>query len=144
MKKLMALFIATLLALSCAAMDADSPVYLALDGVVYEACPTDGGFIPDLGAMLALIEKSAGRKPDIIIGKPYREIAEYLIERTGVPREKIAMIGDRLYTDIETGIRSGMLSVLVMSGETTREMLASSATRPDYTFDRLCDMNPLL
>ena len=45
----------------------------------------DGGFIPDLGAMLALIEKSAGRKPDIIIGKPYREIAEYLIERTGVP-----------------------------------------------------------
>ena len=30
--------------LSCAAMDADSPVYLALDGVVYEACPTDGGF----------------------------------------------------------------------------------------------------
>ena len=44
MKKLMALFIATLLALSCAAMDADSPVYLALDGVVYEACPTDGGF----------------------------------------------------------------------------------------------------
>lgn len=104
-------------------------------------CPTDGGFIPDLGSMLALIEKSAGRKPDIIIGKPYREIAEYLIERTGVPREKIAMIGDRLYTDVATGVNNGMISVLVLSGETKREQLSGSTIQPDLVasgVDELC------
>ena len=91
--------------------------------------------------MLALIEKSAGRKPDIIIGKPYREIAEYLIERTGVPREKIAMIGDRLYTDVATGVNNGMISVLVLSGETKREQLSGSTIQPDLVasgVDELC------
>ena len=56
----------------------------------------------------------------------------------------MAMVGDRLYTDIETGLRSGMLSILVMSGETTEEMLAKSETVPDLKFGRLADMIPLL
>ena len=56
----------------------------------------------------------------------------------------MAMVGDRLYTDIETGLRSGMLSILVMSGETTEEMLAESKTVPDLKFGRLADMVPLL
>ena len=54
------------------------------------------------------------------------------------------MVGDRLYTDIQTGVNSGMLSVLVMSGETTPDMLAASAVKPDLVFDRLSDMIPLL
>jgi ribonucleotide monophosphatase NagD (HAD superfamily) len=54
------------------------------------------------------------------------------------------MVGDRLYTDIETGLRSGMLSILVMSGETTEAMLAKSQTKPDLKFGRLSDMIPLL
>ena len=107
-------------------------------------CPTENGFMPDIGAIIAFIEASTGRRPDLIVGKPNTGIVEAAVRRTHIAPAQMAMVGDRLYTDIETGIRSGMLSVLVMSGETTPEMLASSVTRPDYTFDRLCDMNPLL
>lgn len=107
-------------------------------------CPTENGFMPDIGAIIAFIEACTGRRPDLIVGKPNTGIVEAAVRRTHIAPAQMAMVGDRLYTDIETGIRSGMLSVLVMSGETTREMLASSATRPDYTFDRLCDINPLL
>lgn len=107
-------------------------------------CPTENGFMPDIGAIIAFIEASTGRRPDLIVGKPNTGIVEAAVRRTHIVPAQMAMVGDRLYTDIETGIRSGMLSVLVMSGETTPEMLASSVTRPDYTFDRLCDMNPLL
>ena len=107
-------------------------------------CPTENGFMPDIGAIIAFIEASTGRRPDLIVGKPNTGIVEAAVRRTHIAPAQMAMVGDRLYTDIETGIRSGMLSVLVMSGETTREMLASSATRPDYSFDRLCDINPLL
>ena len=54
------------------------------------------------------------------------------------------MVGDRLYTDIETGLQSGMLSILVMSGETTEAMLEASSTVPDLRFGRLADMVALL
>ena len=54
------------------------------------------------------------------------------------------MVGDRLYTDIATGVNFGMTSILVMSGETTEEMLAESGTVPDLKFGRLSDMNDLL
>ena len=57
-------------------------------------------------------------------------LAKTVLRRTGLKVEELAMVGDRLYTDIETGLRSGMLSILVMSGETTEEILAASQTVP--------------
>lgn len=107
-------------------------------------CPTETGFIPDIGAIMAFIEASTGRRPDLVVGKPNTGIVEAVLRRTGLKVEELAMVGDRLYTDIETGLRSGMLSILVMSGETTEEMLAASETVPDLKFDRLADMNDLL
>lgn len=107
-------------------------------------CPTETGFIPDIGAIMAFIEASTGRRPDLIVGKPNTGIVEAVLRRTGLSCDQLAMVGDRLYTDIETGLRSGMLSILVMSGETTEEMLAASATVPDLKFSRLSDMNDLL
>ena len=107
-------------------------------------CPTETGFIPDIGAIMAFIEASTGRRPDLIVGKPHTGIVEAVLRRTGLTTSELAMVGDRLYTDIETGLRSGMLSILVMSGETTEEMLASSPTTPDLKFGRLSDMNNLL
>ena len=71
-------------------------------------------------------------------------IVEEALQVTGFAKENLAMVGDRLYTDIETGLRSGMLSILVMSGETTEEMLAESKTVPNLKFGRLSDMNELL
>ena len=107
-------------------------------------CPTETGFAPDLGAIMAFIEASAGRRPELIVGKPNPGIVEAALRRTGLRTEELAMVGDRLYTDIETGRRSGMLSILVMSGETTEEMLAGSPIQPDLKFGRLSDMIPLL
>ena len=107
-------------------------------------CPTETGFAPDLGAIMAFIEASAFRRPDLIVGKPNPGIVEAALKRTGLKVGELAMVGDRLYTDIETGRRSGMLSILVMSGETTEAMLAASEIQPDLKFARLSDMIPLL
>ena len=107
-------------------------------------CPTETGFMPDIGAIMAFIEASTGRRPDLIVGKPNTGIVEAALRRTGLQVDELAMVGDRLYTDIETGRRSGMLSILVMSGETTEEMLVASPTQPDLKFGRLRDMIPLL
>ena len=107
-------------------------------------CPTETGFMPDIGAIMAFIEASTGRRPDLVVGKPNTGIVEAVLRRTGLEPRQLAMVGDRLYTDIETGLRSGMLSILVMSGETTEAMLAESPTKPDMKFGRLSDMIPLL
>lgn len=106
-------------------------------------CPTDGGFIPDLGAMLALIRESAGREPDIVIGKPNAEIARYLMRRTGLEKEELCMVGDRLYTDVATGVNFGMASILVLSGETKLEQVEGSIIQPDLVLrgvDELCEI----
>lgn len=107
-------------------------------------CPTETGFAPDIGAIIAFIEASAGRRPDLIVGKPHAGIVEAALRRTGLPAGELAMVGDRLYTDIETGLRHGMTSILVMTGETTGQMLSQSETRPDLVYGRLSDMIPEL
>ena len=107
-------------------------------------CPTETGFMPDIGAIMAFIEASTGRRPDLVVGKPNTGIVEAVLRRTGLQTAQLAMVGDRLYTDIETRLRSGMLSILVMSGETDEDMLAASQTKPDLKFGRLSDMIPLL
>lgn len=107
-------------------------------------CPTETGFAPDIGAIIAFIEASTGRRPDLIVGKPYPGIVEAALKRTGLRNSQLAMVGDRLYTDVETGLKNGMTAILVLSGETTPEMAAQSPTRPHLTFGRLADMIPLL
>lgn len=103
-------------------------------------CPTERGFAPDIGAIIAFIEASTGRRPDLVVGKPHRGIVDAALRRTGRRADELAMVGDRLYTDVETGLRHGMTAILVMSGETTPDMLAASATRPHLVYGRLSDM----
>lgn len=107
-------------------------------------CPTETGFIPDIGAIIAFIEASTSRRPEVIIGKPYSGIVDAALKRAGCTKDQLAMVGDRLYTDIKTGNVNNMMSILVMSGETTPEMAAASPIKPTLTFDRLYDMVPLL
>jgi len=107
-------------------------------------CPTETGFIPDIGATIAYVKASTGREPDVVIGKPNGGIVEETLRVTGLKKEEMAMVGDRLYTDIATGVNFGMLSILVMSGETTAQMAAESPIKPGLTFGRLSDMIPYL
>ena len=107
-------------------------------------CPTETGFIPDIGATIAYVKASTGREPDVIIGKPYSGIVQDALLVTGLKADELAMCGDRLYTDIATGVNFGMTSILVMSGETTWEDREKSAIRPTLTFGRLADTIPYL
>ena len=107
-------------------------------------CPTETGFAPDIGAIIAFIKASTGREPQLIIGKPYSGIVKDALMVTGLQPDELAMCGDRLYTDIATGVNFGMTSILVMSGETTWEDRAVSETKPTLTFDRLASMIPYL
>ena len=107
-------------------------------------CPTETGFIPDMGAIMAFIEASTGRKADVILGKPHRGIVEEALRRTGYPLCEMAMVGDRLYTDVATGVRHGMTGILVLSGEATLEDVQASEIQPDLIFDCLASMIPYL
>ena len=102
-------------------------------------CPTENGFKPDIGAMIELVATSTGRRPDVIVGKPYAPIVNALAEKTGFAVEEHCMIGDRLYTDIALG-QWGIATTLVLSGETKAEDLADSAFKPDLVIQGIAEM----
>ena len=100
-------------------------------------CPTETGFMPDVGAMIAFVKAATGREPDLVVGKPNRLIVDAAALKMNLQVSQLAMIGDRLYTDIALGKSSGIATVLVLSGETKIEDLKDSPFRPDYTFQNL-------
>ena len=100
-------------------------------------CPTEKGFMPDVGAMIAFVKAATGRQPDLVVGKPNRLIVDAAAVKMNLQVNQLAMIGDRLYTDIALGQTSGIATVLVLSGETKLEDLKDSPFRPDYTFEDL-------
>lgn len=107
-------------------------------------CPTETGFIPDAGAIHAFIHASAFRYPDRIIGKPNADIIDYLCTRVNVKKAEIAMVGDRLYTDIAAGRNNGLISILVLSGEATIEEVHTSEVRPHLIFDSVKEIAGML
>ena len=107
-------------------------------------CPMPAGEVmPDCGSICALLTAASGSTP-FYIGKPNRSMVDIISEMTGVPNERICCVGDRLYTDIAVASNSGAVSVLVMSGETTPDMLALSETRPDYVLADVAELSELL
>ncbi len=100
-------------------------------------CPTENGWMPDVGAMIAFVRAATGREPDLVVGKPNRLIVDAAALKMHLPVDQLAMIGDRLYTDIALGQSSGIATVLVLSGETKAEDLENSPHKPDYIFQNL-------
>lgn len=107
-------------------------------------CPVAGGFIPDIGAIIAFVEASTGRKPDVIVGKPNATIVEMAAARLELPVDALCMVGDRLYTDIAMGQHSAIQTALVLSGETKPDDIANSPFRPDYVFANLAELTAAL
>lgn len=107
-------------------------------------CPTETGFIPDIGAIHAFIHASAFRYPDRIIGKPNEDIIDYMCARVNTKRSEIAMVGDRLYTDIAAGRNNGLISILVLSGEATMKEVLKSDVMPHLIFDSVKEMAGIL
>lgn len=102
-------------------------------------CPTEEGFIPDCGAMCAMITASTGVLPRYL-GKPYSETVEMICRVTGTEKQDMVFVGDRLYTDIAIGVNHGVTAILVLSGETRPEDLEKSEIRPDYVFNSLGEL----
>ena len=86
--------------------------------------------LPDCGSICALLTASSGVKPTYI-GKPNRNMIDVISKMTGIPNERICAVGDRLYTDIAVAQNAGAVSVLVMSGETTEQMVKEAERQPN-------------
>lgn len=93
----------------------------------------DGRFLPDCASICTLLTKATGKDP-FFIGKPNRYMIDLLRKKFGLSQKQVAMIGDRLYTDVASGINAEIVSVLVLSGETKIDDLAASAHQPDFIF----------
>lgn len=99
-------------------------------------CPTEDGFIPDCGAMCAMVEASTGAKPKYL-GKPFMETVDMVKLITGMENDELAFVGDRLYTDIATAVNNGITGILVLTGETSVQDVEKSDVKPDFIFDSL-------
>lgn len=95
--------------------------------------PGEDGLYPGNGATLAFLERATGVAP-LVVGKPEPLMFRLAMERMGATPENTAVIGDQIPTDIVGGKRAGLTTILVLSGATTREMLAENLVKPDFVF----------
>ena len=103
-------------------------------------CPSPFGGLPDNGAFLALFEVTTGVKPTHICGKPNPGMILHKIEELGLKPEKCAMIGDRLYTDMEMAKRANVNGILVLSGEANRQDIELSSQVPDLVVNSVSEL----
>ena len=97
-------------------------------------CPTWYGSVPDCGSVCEMLFRATGRRPRVI-GKPQPEMARLAMQTTGFSPEETIMVGDRLYTDIASGVNAGIDTAFVLSGEGTRKDLETSEVTPTWVFD---------
>ena len=97
--------------------------------------PFPGGAVPGTGAVLAAVETASGETAQIG-GKPEPHLFELARERVATA-ERVAMIGDRVSSDIEGGRRAGLETILVLSGATSAEEAAAAVPPPDHVIDDL-------
>ena len=98
-------------------------------------CPMEGGtFIPDCGSMSIMLKNATGKEP-FFIGKPEPIMVNCVLKKLGVDKEDAVIVGDRLYTDIKTGINAKIDTICVLSGEAEMKDILEGEIKPDYIFD---------
>ena len=108
-------------------------------------CPTnEATILVDCGSICQCIEHATGRRPDITLGKPDPNMLVGIRQQRGLQPEEIAMVGDRIYTDIEMARRAGALGVLVLSGETTMEIVEAAPHKPDLIRPSVKELGEML
>lgn len=103
-------------------------------------CPSPDGGLPDTGAYMALFEATTGVRPEHVCGKPNRGMILHKIEQLGLDPANCAMVGDRLYTDMEMAERAGVHGILVLSGESTMDDLEGSNLNPSLVVDSVSSL----
>lgn len=106
-------------------------------------CPTEFGFVPDCGSICIGIRNATGREP-VVIGKPSPLMPRLAMEQWGFVPEETAVIGDRIYTDVKSGLNAGAMGILVLSGESTLETLQNSPDKPHLVLKDAGEMIPAL
>lgn len=106
-------------------------------------CPTEFGSVPDCGSVSDMLYNVSGKRP-LFIGKPSALMPQLAMDKCGVAPEQTVVIGDRIYTDIKSGLNAGALTALVMSGETTYEILEKSQDKPHLVLRDCSEIIPVL
>ena len=95
-------------------------------------CPVEGGEIPDCAGMIAAVEAVTDRKVETIVGKPSPIILAVALSALGVAAADAVMVGDRIETDVAMGKRSGLATILVLSGITRPDDPRIPGLAPDH------------
>lgn len=104
-----------------------------------DLCPNETGYDVDIGPFIQMFE-SLTKKKAVVIGKPNRLLLDMAASQMGIGAEDVAMVGDRLYTDIKMAYDSGISSILVLTGETSRDDLKNSTVEPTFVLDSVADI----
>jgi len=124
----------------------DRACYFVRRGVPFIATHEDATWIvsedhmrPDCGALAAAITTATGRKPKFI-GKPNPEMVQGFLKRLKLTPDQVAVIGDKLNTDVRMGQAHGITTFLVLTGKTKHEDLNTSLIQPDFVLQRNVDV----
>lgn len=108
-------------------------------------CPTDEPtMLVDCGSICAALECATGKKPNAVMGKPDPAMLTGILHRHNLRPEQLAMVGDRLYTDMAMAHRAGALGVLVLTGEATLEQARGHEPAPDLVVPTLAELGEQL
>ncbi len=104
-------------------------------------CPTDQPtLLVDCGSICAALERATGRSPGAVLGKPDPCMIRGILRRNDLLPHQVAMVGDRLYTDMAMARRAGALGVLVLTGEATAAELSQVKSPPDLVVKNLGEL----
>lgn len=106
-------------------------------------CPTAFGSVPDCGSVSDMLYNVSGKRP-LFIGKPSPLMPMLAMEKAGVSPAQTAVVGDRIYTDVKSGLNAGCTAILVMSGETTKEILDASPDKPTIVMQSAAEILEIL
>lgn len=108
-------------------------------------CPTDEPTVLiDCGSITAALEKATGRAPQAVLGKPDPAMLRGILLRHSLAPQNLAMVGDRLYTDMEMARRAGAIGVLVLTGEATAAQAEKYVPKPDLIVPTLREFGEML
>ena len=120
-------------------------IRLIQDGVRFIATnpdptgPSAEGDLPATGAVAAMIEKATGRGA-FFVGKPNPIMLRNGLNKIGAHSEETSIVGDRMDTDIQAGVETGLATHLVLTGSTKREDVVKFPYRPDHIHDSIKDV----
>lgn len=105
-----------------------------------QTCPTETGYLPDIGTVISALHLSTQRLPDLCCGKPNPFFLESTLSALNLELKDAVMIGDRLYTDIQMGQNTKLTTILTLTGETQQKDITKSNIKPTLIIKTLTEL----